>query len=130
MTKPFTKTAILLVFSFFLIGGCTDVIDSVTGSVDYLTGKVEVAQKKNADRALAIIKCKNLCQTKIATNSIIEDESPCLSNEIMPDWVCDIAHNPRTEVDDDPKNQCSAFRDGTAHHFVELDGNCSTIEVY
>jgi len=48
---------------------------------------------------------------------------PCLSNNLANDWVADVAHNPRTEVDDLPENQCSAYREGTAHHFVELDTN-------
>jgi hypothetical protein len=33
----------------------------------------------------------------------------------------DIAHYPRLAIDDDPANQCAAYRDGTTHHFVELD---------
>ena len=27
---------------------------------------------------------------------------------------------PRLGIDDDPANQCRRFRDGEAHHFVEL----------
>lgn len=46
---------------------------------------------------------------------------PCLSNALMPDWVADIAHNPRQSVDDLRENQCPAFLEGRAHHFVELD---------
>ncbi len=46
---------------------------------------------------------------------------PCLSNNLLSDWVADIAHNPRQPVDDLPENQCSAYREGTAKHFVELD---------
>lgn len=45
---------------------------------------------------------------------------PCLG-EIAPDWVLDIAHNPRLAVDDKVENQCAGFRQGRAHHFVELD---------
>ena len=33
----------------------------------------------------------------------------------------DVAHDPRQAVDDDPANQCAAYRSGEAHHFVELD---------
>jgi hypothetical protein len=35
--------------------------------------------------------------------------------------VADIAHEPRQPVDDEPANQCARFRNGEAHHFVELD---------
>ncbi|MCL4466337.1 MAG: hypothetical protein M1401_05585 [Chloroflexi bacterium] len=46
---------------------------------------------------------------------------PCLSDEVVPDWCVDVAHNPRQPVDDLPENQCSTFREGRVHHFVELD---------
>jgi hypothetical protein len=45
---------------------------------------------------------------------------PCLGT-VSPDWVADVAHDPRQAVDDDPANQCAAYRSGEAHHFVELD---------
>jgi hypothetical protein len=48
---------------------------------------------------------------------------PCIGERLpgLPDWVADIAHDPRRAVDDQPQNQCSRFRAGQAHHFVELD---------
>lgn len=46
---------------------------------------------------------------------------PCLTNDLMPDWVVDIAHNPRQKLDDLAENQCPAFIEGRAKHFVELD---------
>ena len=45
---------------------------------------------------------------------------PCLG-VIEPGWVADVAHDPRQDVDDDPANQCAAYRSGEADHFVELD---------
>lgn len=48
-------------------------------------------------------------------------DGPCLSNALMPNWVVDIAHNPRLPIDDLPQNQCPGFREGKARHFVELD---------
>ncbi|MGH2996310.1 MAG: hypothetical protein ACRDM9_08345, partial [Gaiellaceae bacterium] len=45
---------------------------------------------------------------------------PCLG-AIMENWVADVAHDPRQDVDDEPENQCEAFRSGEADHFVELD---------
>jgi hypothetical protein len=47
---------------------------------------------------------------------------PCIAERLpgLDDWVADIAHDPRTDVDDDPANQCQRYRDGEAHHFVEL----------
>ena len=130
MAKKRIKTAVLLVFYFFIIGGCQRIIEPITNISDTLSGKVELEQQKQADRALAIIKCKNLCQEQNSTDGGDFEKGPCLSNAVVPDWVCDIAHSPRQEVDNDPANQCSAFRQGKAHHFVELNGNCETIKVY
>ncbi len=47
------------------------------------------------------------------------EQGPCLGR-IADDWVADVAHQPRQAVDDDPANQCEAFRVGTVRHFVEL----------
>jgi hypothetical protein len=48
---------------------------------------------------------------------------PCIAEQLpgLPDWVADVAHNPRQPVDDQPANQCKRYRNGQAHHFVELD---------
>jgi hypothetical protein len=47
---------------------------------------------------------------------------PCIAERLpgFPDWVADIAHDPRQAVDDMPVNECQRFRAGQAHHFVEL----------
>ncbi len=62
---------------------------------------------------------------------------PCLSNALhgnadYPEtmWVLDIAHNPREAVDNQPENQCLAFREGKAENFIELDPNGQLIKVY
>jgi hypothetical protein len=47
-------------------------------------------------------------------------DGPCLG-VVLENWVADIAHDPREEVDDRPENQCEAYRSGEAEHFVELD---------
>ncbi|MFQ5647806.1 MAG: hypothetical protein ACE5FW_01085 [Candidatus Aenigmatarchaeota archaeon] len=51
---------------------------------------------------------------------------PCLSDEIIPDWVCDVAHSPRQEIDNVVGNQCPGWGK-TAKHFVEVDPDCSFI---
>jgi len=55
---------------------------------------------------------------------------PCLTNKLVDDWVVDVAHNPRQPIDNLPENQCADFRQGKAHHFVELDPNGELIRVY
>ena len=48
---------------------------------------------------------------------------PCISESLpsLPDWVADVAHDPRQPIDDEAANQCQRFRSGEAHHFVELN---------
>lgn len=72
------------------------------------------------DKEIAIQKAKELFEEK-QKEGIALIEGPCLTNEIIPDWVVDIAHKPHQAVDDLPENQCSAFVNGIARHFVELD---------
>lgn len=56
-------------------------------------------------------------------------DGPCIAEDLMPDWVADIAHNPRHNLDNLPENQCGNFRNGKAHHFVELDPDGNVIRV-
>ena len=53
---------------------------------------------------------------------------PCLG-VIMDNWVADVAHDPREDIDDEPANQCEAYRRGDADHFVELDADGNVISV-
>lgn len=79
------------------------------------------------DRSRAIAIAQRLYQEAKANNESFES-GPCLSNVLIPNWVVDIAHNPRNPaVDDDPTNQCSSYREGIAQHFVELDPNGTLI---
>lgn len=55
---------------------------------------------------------------------------PCLAGEIIPDWSADIAHQPRIATDDDPRNQCTEYREGKTHHFVELDEDGNFLRAY
>ena len=48
-------------------------------------------------------------------------KGPCIADRLLPDWVADVAHDPRRPVDDRAANQCPSYRSGKAHHFVELD---------
>lgn len=55
---------------------------------------------------------------------------PCLSNNLMPNWVADIVHSPRIPADNLPQNQCSAYLEGKAKHFVELDTDGKLVRVH
>ena len=110
---------------FYMLAGCT----RVQQASDQMTGIAALEQKLAADKALARIKCQELCQNSIVEGADL-NSGPCLSNNLIPDWVCDVAHDPRQPIDDQPANQCSNFAAGKAHHFVEMDGNCQFIKYY
>ncbi|MFH1752036.1 MAG: hypothetical protein ABH821_03820 [archaeon] len=76
----------------------------------------------------ALYECQLLCGNAALGGRDLS-MGPCLSNEVIPDWVCDIAHNPRQDVDNLPENQCTAFREKLASHFIELNENCETIQI-
>lgn len=54
---------------------------------------------------------------------------PCLTNDLMRDWVVDIVHTPREKIDDLPSNQCAAYLEGRSHHVVELDTNGNIVRL-
>jgi hypothetical protein len=58
--------------------------------------------------------------TRAKARGLDLSHGPCLG-VIKPGWVADVAHDPRQAIDDEPENQCRAFREGEAEHFVELD---------
>jgi hypothetical protein len=82
------------------------------------TGSQEKSTKQIAEE-----NCISLCKQ---TNANLSN-GPCLSDRIVEDWVCDVAHSPRTAVDNISENQCAAFKNGSAHHFVEVDEECNLI---
>jgi hypothetical protein len=43
--------------------------------------------------------------------------------------VADVVHSPRDPIDDLPENQCQAYLEGRAKHFVEIDVNGNIIRV-
>ncbi|NPA86758.1 MAG: hypothetical protein GXO00_02005 [Candidatus Diapherotrites archaeon] len=85
-----------------------------------------IAEKAGA--SVAVERCVQLC-IEAKERGMDLSNGPCLSNDVAPGWVCDVAHWPRLPVDDDPANQCEAFGK-TAFHFVEVDENCNVIRVY
>ena len=72
--------------------------------------------------------CLSECQKQMLSNANLSS-GPCLLNPIpdYPGWVCDVAHSPREQQDNLPRNQCSSFLNGTSHHFVEASPDCALI---
>ncbi|MBN1779174.1 MAG: hypothetical protein JW816_03075 [Candidatus Buchananbacteria bacterium] len=103
----------LIIPALFLLGGCQKANDLVSDQ--------PVTQTE------AVAKCQQLCQQRLA-DGINLSAGPCLSEKLLPDWVCDVAHNPRQVVDDNSNNQCQVYRQGAIGHFVEVDQNCKLIK--
>lgn len=117
---------ILIIFlSITFLAGCGTKINNL---VEEATGLSALNKKLQADKDIAIAKAKTIFTQKVVEGVDLTN-GPCLSNNLIPDWVFDIVHNPRQSVDNLPENQCQAYREGTAHHFVEMDQNGNLIEV-
>jgi hypothetical protein len=101
---------IILLISLVLIAGCAKSDDT------------EFLRKAAIDACISI--CNSVKDKQDLSNG------PCIGNPIPehPGWVCDVAHSPRQAEDDLPENQCSAFREGSANHFVEVDASCNLIK--
>lgn len=100
------------------------------GGVTYLLNRGETVKKTTSvvttDKAVAEAKRLFRKAREVGTDLSV---GPCLSNDLMPDWVADVVHTPREPVDDLPSNQCQAYYEGRAHHFVELDTSGNLIRV-
>lgn len=88
---------------------------------------MQVEQPEFSDADLISQAKKNFSEKKLS--GVDMSNGPCLSNELVKDWVVDVAHNPREKVDNLAENQCAAFRNGDAHHFIELDINGNFIRM-
>jgi hypothetical protein len=106
-----------LLVATILVSGCIGQINNGVQSGPSVTSPDVQAKKA----------CVDLCFQEKKSRDL--GSGPCLSNEIMPDWVCDVAHNPRQDVDNNPANQCPAFGK-TAQHFIEVDPDCNFIRSY
>ncbi len=123
MAKLIWLISVFLVIGSLVFVGCGESANQATQqTVDTLTGIDKVQTGQQAEKDLAVAQCQALWQQKF---SVGEDLSagPCLADMITTDWSCDVAHLPRTTVDDQAANQCAAYRGGETHHFVELDLN-------
>lgn len=91
-----------------------------------LKGKYKIGLDDEIDNA--VTKSQKIYKDRKALGTDFSS-GPCLTNDLLPDWVVDIAHNPRQKLDDLPENQCQAFVEGRAKHFVELDLEGEVIRV-
>lgn len=84
------------------------------------------AEKKVSD--LAFKNALNLYASAKQTGADFSS-GPCLGI-VAPDWVLDIAHNPRQAIDDLPENRCPQFENGEVKHFIELEPDGKLIQIH
>lgn len=96
----------------------------------FLSGKKPDEYKPGIDAEIdkAVNQAKSVYREKKALGYDFA-EGPCLTNDLTRDWVADIVHNPRQSLDDLPQNQCQAYKEGRAKHFVELDPEGNLVKV-
>jgi len=70
----------------------------------------------------ACYNCVLQCNLGLQSNQNFED-GPCLSNNIIEDWVCDIVHSPRNSADGLAINQCSYYP-AISGHKIEVSTSC------
>ncbi|MCD6227842.1 hypothetical protein J7J90_05110 [Candidatus Micrarchaeota archaeon] len=118
----FNLVVLMLALSIFFLAGCINLNS-------YIANKNNNHDSGHAQVQIAISECVSYCNHAKSNGTVLSD-GPCLSENYVNDWVCDVAHSPRQPVDNLPENQCPAFRQGKAHHFVEVDEDCNVIRVY
>lgn len=122
MLKRLPKRESLFVLTLLVI--------SITGLLVWQLNKVDGQYKPGiddeADRAVNQSKVIYKEHKRLGTDF---SNGPCLSNALMDAWVVDVVHNPRIPLDDAPENQCIAYLEGGATHFVELDLNGNVVRV-
>ncbi|MFH1432356.1 MAG: hypothetical protein ABIG84_04015 [archaeon] len=136
--------AIILIITIS-ISGCTQSISPADKPEITQTDSIQPTEKKEIEnteptddtqesqpedkKEIAKQECINLCQQELIKGTDLKS-GPCLSDPdvIADDWVCDVAHDPRQPIDNQQENQCKAFRDGKAQHFIELDETCRIIK--
>ena len=124
MKGKLTLTALMLLAVF--MGGCLQETQQADQSLESLTGSPSFPK---LTQDTAVLLCRNACQEAKGAGEDLS-QGPCLLDPIseMPAWVCDVAHSPRADVDNIRANQCDAWHDGTASHFIEVDPDCEFIK--
>ena len=100
----------------------------ITGYLTLAVNNAFLKAPSKSEIEVAVNQAQYFYRQKKARNEDFSN-GPCLSNALMPGWVVDIAHNPRLAMDDLSQNQCAAYLEGSAQHFVELDIDGNLIRV-
>lgn len=76
---------------------------------------------------VAITSCLKECEKELALGAILTD-GPCLSQEIVRGWACDIVNKPKRDmIDNNPINQCESYYKNNVKHIVKVTPKCEFI---
>ncbi|MBU5537157.1 MAG: hypothetical protein QW818_01815 [Candidatus Aenigmatarchaeota archaeon] len=87
------------------------------------------------DASLATQECIKLCENALKEGRDLSN-GPCLSDNnpswTVENWVCDVAHSPRQQIDNQRENQCNewweSYQKGSPLNFVEVTPSCKFIK--
>lgn len=106
----------IIIFILILLAGILNV---------YLRNVSDYKENKE----LAIKECIRECELFISKGNIVTD-GPCISQEIIPNWACDIVNVPKIKlIDNNLKNQCESYNKNKVKNLVEVTKNCKFVSV-
>jgi hypothetical protein len=111
------------------LGEASPLVKELVAQIEGLVSQA-AARPVDAEEAKAILGAKALYARLLPsmTPEALE-KGPCLAQQLIPGWSADIAHDPRTAADADPRNMCRAFSAGKTRHLVELAPNGDFIQI-
>lgn len=110
-----------LALFLLIIGGCSY-------DKNQNENNTEINEEQTLSEQELVDICIAACENEKTNKENLED-GPCLLDPIEEDnkWVCDVAHDPRQDTDNLAENQCKAYRDRIANHFIEVTPDCRLI---
>jgi len=108
-----------LLFCFLILSGCTVEKSKPPLNLGAFNWTIEAGLAQDA--AYQVYE-----EAKI--NGVDLGNGPCLSDYLFGNadypetvWVLDIVHNPKSQADNLPENQCASYNEGKAKNFIEMD---------
>lgn len=118
--KFFKKSAKISFYIYLIVG----ILIILAGIFNIILNTSDSSLKLEQD---AIDECVVLCKLEKSKGTSLID-GPCLSEEIMNNWACDVTHSPKIDIlDNNPINQCSLYEKGEIKHIVLVSEKCELI---
>jgi len=122
------KRALYLLFCLLVLSGCTVENPKLSLDLNKLNWTIEAGLAQDAAYQ---------AYEKAKINGVDLGNGPCLSDYLFGNadypetvWVLDIVHNPKSQADDLPENQCASYNEGRARNFIEMDEAGHILKIY